>query len=86
LSQFEKHSGDKITPEEFYGHLRRRNIDGNFSADDQKLFFEKFDKSGKSAYINIDDVSSFAALICSLSIYYISYFYSLSPTDSRVCQ
>ena len=53
-----KKEGDSITLDEFSSFLQRRHLDANFSMNEQRLMFEKFDKKFNNR-INVSDVLSY---------------------------
>jgi len=60
LQAFSYHPGSYIDYEDFSNHLRKRNIDENFGAHEQKLVFEKFDP-GKGEKIAVDELLEYVA-------------------------
>jgi Ca2+-binding EF-hand superfamily protein len=53
-----KKEGDVVTLDEFGAFMQKRHLDANFSANDQRLMFEKFDKTFESR-INVSDVLNY---------------------------
>jgi Ca2+-binding EF-hand superfamily protein len=54
----QKKEGDVVTLDEFGSFLQKRHLDANFSANDQRLMFEKFDKTFENR-INVADVLNY---------------------------